>query len=247
MAYRRSRRTARRTRRTSRKKGTVLQQLKKYVKKELNDAVEHKCVTIGNTLLKSDETGYRIDSIGKNITNGVTDAGRIGNTIHLSRVTCRYVFSASLTTGVDVTTRWPPVTLKMFLVELKEGLPTLGSVWFKAFDRGDDDPVVPLSNDSINDGRRVINTDSFKILGAYSKTLTPSLQVPYHQFTGKFNVKLNKKLTYIHNGTADAYPYQVTPTIFLVYYFYTGFTSSAEAPELDYEMRVRTSQYFKDT
>jgi len=246
MAYRRTRRTTRRTRRTARKKGTVLQQLKKYVKKELNDTIEHKCVTFGTTLLKSDEIGYSIKSIGQDITSGVTDGGRIGNSIHLTRVTCRYVFSANLTTDVDVTTRWPPVTLKMFLVQQKEGSSTIANVWFKAFDRGDDDPVVPLNNDTINDGRRVINTDSFKILGSYTKTLTPSLQVPYQQHTGKFNIKLNKKLTYIHNGSTSAYPYQVIPTIFLVYYFYTGFTSTAEAPELDYQVRVRGSQYYKD-
>jgi len=248
MAYRRTKRTTRRTRRTARKKGTVLQQLKKYVKKELNEAVEHKCVTFGTTLLRSDELNYQIKSIGQDITSGVTDGGRIGNTIHLTRLTCRYVFSASLAADVDITTRWPPVTLKMFIIQEKEGGSSIAANWFKAFDRGDDDPVVPLTDDTINDGRRVINTDSYKILGAYSKTLTPTLHNPFQQFTGKFNVKMNKKkITYIHNGPLSSFPYQVIPSIFLVYYFYTGFTTDALTDKLDYKVRVRTAQYYLDT
>jgi len=248
MAYRRTKRTTRRTRRTARKKGTVLQQLKKYVKKELNEAVEHKCVTFGTTLLRSDELAYNIKSIGQDITSGVTDGGRIGNTIHLTRLTCRYVFSAKLGTDVDVTTRWPPVTLKMFIIQEKTSGSSIANEWFKAFDRGDDDPTVALDDGSINDGRRVINTDSFKILGAYSKTLMPTLEAPFRQFTGKFNVKLkNKKLTYIHNGPFSAFPYQVIPGIFLVYYFYTGITSDALTEKIDYQVRVRTAQYYLDT
>lgn len=248
MAYRRRARTIRRTRRTGRKKGTVLTQLKKYVKKELNAAVEHKSVTWGSTLSKGEEIPYRTNPIGCNITPGVTDGGRIGNTVHLSRITCRFVMSAKLGTDITVEDRWPPVTLKIFLIQSGNQSTTISTNWFKAFDQGSEDPYVELTNESINDGRYVVNTDSFKILGAYSKTLKPSLSAPLSQYTGKCTFKLNnKKLTFIHNGTSNSVPFQVIPGLDIVYYFYTGFTAEAESPKYDYDVRMRTFQYYKDT
>jgi len=251
MAYRKRTRRIRRTRRTTRKKRTVNNSLvtKSFLKKTLAKTVESKRNTYNSSLEHTDEVPYLAHQIGRFIVPGVTDEGRIGNTIHMTGINIRYVFTAALSTDVLVSTRWPPVTLKMFVVQAKNNFFTLTSQWFKAFDAGNTDPVVPITDESINDGRRVLNTDTFTILGTHTRKLMPELGKPLTQTTGKFSVpfKQHKKMVFTSNNTSANGSADIVPPIFVVYYFYTGFLAGSRDPVLEYGCRAAITTYYKDT
>jgi len=250
MAYRKKTRRIRRTRRTTRKKRTVSNALvtKSFLKKTLAKSIESKRNTHNVALEHTDEVPYLLDLVGRYIVPGVTDEGRIGNTIHLTGVNVRYVFTAALSTDVLVTTRWPPVTLKMFLIQSKNNFFTPTSQWFKSFDSGNTDPTVPLTDESINDGRRILNTDNFTVLGSHTHKLMPELGKPLVQYTGMMRVPLkNKKMVFNSNNTSANGTADIMPPIYLVYYFYTGFLAGSRDPALEWGCRASITTYYKDT
>jgi len=253
MAYRRSIRRTRRTRRTGRRKrivskGSTALVTKSFLKKTLAKTVESKRNSNLTTLTSESETPYIVSHIGQYITPGVTDEGRIGNTIHLTGIAVKYVFNCQLSLSLIPSTRWPPVTLKMFLVQSKNNYTLPQGQWFKTIGSGDTTVYTELSDETINAGLLVLNTDGYTILGAKSIKLDPDVSQPLRQVTGSWSVKLrNKKMTFLSNSLIQNGNSQINPPIYLVYYFYTGYEATERDPVLQYGARFSTTTYYKDT
>jgi len=244
MAFRKTRvrRTFRRRRpkRATKKKALVTKQ---YLNKVLNKTIEHKRTCQLDSFTKSiAETGlgYYRYNIGGNISPGTTDKGRIGNSILLTGFSCQYVFQA----GSSVLAV-PPFTMKMFLVQMKSTFAVPDDVWFKSIDAGVTNAYEPLSIASFQDGRRIMNTDSYRVLGAKSVTLKPSAGTnAFQQASGKFFVKLPKiEMKFLSNVAAGTG--EIIPGIYLVMYVYTGASSYSENDE--WQIRMCNRAYYMDT
>jgi len=231
----------RRTRRAKKTKRALV--TKTYLNKVLNKHVEHKRTSSIDSFTKTSALaglGYFRFNLGGNITPGTTDKGRIGSQIVLTGFSCSYVFQAATTIAAA-----PPYTMKMFLVQMKSTFAVPDDVWFKTFDAGAPNAYEPLSISSFQDGRRALNTDSFKVLGTKSVTLNPSSQSnAFRQSTGKFYVKLPKvEMKFLTNDSAGTQ--EIIPGIYLVMYVYTGSPTYSELDEFQIRMCNRT--YYMDT
>jgi len=218
---------------------------KQYLKKTLSKAVEGKrsCVLGDFSQANAiDGSGYYRFHVGAFITPGTTDAGRIGNTVHLTGFKVRYVYQATNALEAGV-----PRTLRFFLVQMKSMFATPDDIWFKSFNSGATNVYHPLTQDRIQDGRYLLNTDCFRILGRKDVTLTPnSLNNPYRIATGVFNVKLPNIMTkFLSNSNVGNGTGEVIPNLFFVMYNYSGNTENAA--DGTWQVRMCMSTYYKDT
>ena len=163
----RSRRPLRRRRRTRNSKALAT---RAYVRKLTARVQESKRTAINGVLDETDIDGWQSTYIGQNITVGVTDKGRIGNTINLTGIVVRWKIASYF---VDDQAVIP--TVHIAIVQPKNGYSPPHSRFYKTFDAGLDDPYEVLDKDSMNDGRRWLNTDDLKILKYYKK------KIPKHE------------------------------------------------------------------
>jgi len=252
MAYRRSIRRIRRTRRTGRKKRIVNKTnnalvTKSFLKKTLAKAIESKRVTVLRTLENSSETGYTTEQLGTFITPGVTDQGRIGNTIHLTGLQVRYHFQTSVGAEPSTADLRPPITLHMFLVQSKNNWTNPSSTWFKSVSSGIEDPYEPLTNDNIQTGILILNTDMFTVLGHHKRTIqcTEDRKIASHNGIAKFNLK-NKKMVFNSNSLSINGVGEIVPAIYLVTYFYHGIKPEFLNTNVQFGVRQAVSLYYKD-
>jgi len=240
----RARRPLRRRRKSRARKSKTLA-TKSYVNKMVSKATESKRTTSLYTLVDSDAStgaGYLFHVVGQNISVGVTDRGRIGNTIHLTGVQVRWV---ALMEWVDAGAR--DATINIVFVRPKNNYSAPHSRWFKSFDNALDDPYEPLSVESMNDGRRWINTDDLILLKHYKKTIyRRDGGIDKQTANGIAKLPLNKmKMIINQNGTSAPSFSDISPAIW-VYMYVTLNDDAAYSESNAFTTDYAVSTYYRD-
>jgi len=243
----RKKRTMRRRKVYRRKRGTSNLVTKAFLAKKLARTIESKRVSLTSSFTSTSETAAQVQMVGQYIVPGVTDQGRIGNTIHLTGVQIRYHYAYELGEFFTETEKAPPITLHMYLVQAKNNFVLPQVQWFKSIDAGDANPYQELNADTINEGTYILNTDHFKVLGHHSRRLQPDCckRLVSTRGIAKFPMK-NVKMVFQSNSTDLNGIAEITPQIYLVTYFYTGITPTGLSINLDFGVRKMMSIYYKD-
>lgn len=243
---RRQRRTRRRTRRL--RKPNLTRSIKAVMNTQIYKALESKCVT--SNLLGLNNVTETIPSfvsqvLYQAVTPGVTDRGRTGNTIHATGVRVHYVYKYQFPNSGDLYST-EPMTLHMFIIKVKNPWVLPHTHWFKSLDRGAETPTVLLDRESIDDGRRVLNTDQFDVISHKTVTLQPTEEKPVVQHTGHFSVSLKRsKITYGSNSTFINGIGDLDKVYMFYAYVYTG-SGIDVLPPVNYGVRFGIYQYYKD-
>lgn len=220
---------------------------KQYLKKQLDKAIESKktCSIVGLTKLDLEAgTGYFRHRVGSFLTPGVTDNGRIGNTIHLTGVRVNYVFTATSATAATY-----PYVLNIMILKMKSQFAVPEDTFYKAFNMGAEEPYVPLTLSAIQDGRRIYNTESYNILAHKKVTLRPNLNTTsIATSTGKLALRLPRtEMKFFSNSTLINTATQIVPGIYIFMFVYTGSgTGYPEGDGQDFQIRACMSEYYKD-
>lgn len=243
----RMRRPLRRKRARRTRTKALTRAAKRAVKNIVYKDKESKCVTtlISNLNNISETIPDYVDQIlYLTSTPGVTDRGRIGNTIHATGCRVKYVFKYQFPNTAEYSTE--PLTLHMFIIKCKNTWQLPSSHWFKSLDRGVNDPYVPLERESIDDGRRVFNTDYYTILKHKTVTLQPTADSPVKQWTGDFSVSLKRQeIKFDSNDTAGNGIADLNHIYMFYAYVYSGTGIQINTP-VQYGARFAIYQYYKD-
>lgn len=234
--------------RRRRKRSTALSKTaKRVVKSMIYKDKESKCITNNITTLNNiSETipDYISQILYLDLVPGVTDRGRIGNTVHATGCRVSYVFKYQFPNTGEYSTE--PLTLHMFIIKCKNTWQLPASHWFKSLDRGAGDPYVALERESIDDGRRVYNTDMYTILKHKTVTLQPTIDSPVKQWTGNFATKFNRQeLKFDSNQTSGNGIADINHIYMFYAYVYSGSGLQINTP-VQYGARFAIYQYFKD-
>jgi len=238
-----------RARRTfSRKKrrvGKVTKTVKTYVQRSIASKLESKNVCIIDTITKAailDGLGYYRTAPAAIITPGVTDRGRIGDTVYLTGITIKYKFQADANSNFN-----SPITWHWYVVKMKSRFATPDDVWFKSFDSGAINAYVGLSQVAVQDGRRKLNTQAFTVLGHKKITLHPGSGTAYRQAkTGMMITRMKMlKQKFNTNSTVGSGLQEFTPGIYVIGYPYDG-DSENYAEYQDFAIRFCIDLTYKD-
>lgn len=258
MVYRKRTRTPmRRARRKFKRSKKTSLVTKSYLRKALVRTKESKSVSTlteglsiigGDSPLVNDITSYNIFSY---ITPGVTDAGRIGNTIELSAVGVKWISNSGCIPGTEsLTNRYRDVHLHVYLVMAKNNYLLPQTYWYNAFNRGAETPYVALNTENIGDGRRTINTSQIKILGHKRIKLgQPNNNTLEYQRDGTILFKCKKTVKINSNSTDANGNAECNPPIYLIMYLQDPGTQLDSGPFLSFQnVQVSTSitTYYKD-
>lgn len=250
MAYTKRKRTYARRRRPlrRRKRGTNLSKtVKRTVNKLIYKAKESKCVCsnlLGLTNVGESTPDFVNQTLYVNVTPGVTDRGRIGNTINATGIRVNYVTKVQFPNTGDYAVE--PTTLHMFIIKVKNNWLSPHIYWFKSLDRGIADPYVPLDRENIDDGRRVLNTDMYTVVKHKTVTLQPSAIKPVVQVTGQFTANLRRAEIKFNSNDVSTQGIADLNHVYMFYaYFYTGSGNSVALP-INQAARFAVYQYYKD-
>lgn len=231
------RRTRRRLFRRARKSPLAS---KAYVRKLTNKAVEAKRTTSLYELAQDSTTPYNAHIVGQNINVGITDKGRIGNTINLTGIGIRWklesLWNDSLATN--------PV-VHIVIVEPKNGWFTPASRFWKAFDNGLPNPTEILDLTSMNDGRRVLNTEDLIIHKHYKRTCHKISDQIAGIYTGNCSMKLKRTVKINNNGTGTISPGDVSIPLYVYMFVVLGDEGKYDVNN-QFTLSTAVNTYYKD-
>lgn len=228
----RARRKLSRTRK--RRTGGVSKSTKAYVKKAISRKLESKMVQYSNAFYNSSEDNvYNSHLCYSTCSVGVTDRGRIGNSIYPTKIVLKYKIQCDHTAlnPVDLPEPQgiPTIWFNMFLIKQKSNFgfdPPYQ--WFKAKDRGSEFPTLPLSFDNVQDGKNTLNTDAYTVIKMKKVPVTITLDHREEIKTGSM-VHVFKKLSKMilnENSTNVTDAATITPVYYVIMYPYWGKDSS---------------------
>lgn len=240
----RARRSLIRAKRKKTSARTVSKPVKNYVAKAIFSKLESKRICIIDVFNKNDAVdgiGYYRLAPQQFITPGVTDRGRIGDSIYLSAITIRYVVDQYITTNAN-----KPLYLHWYVVRMKSRFATPDDVWFQSFDAGATNTYVPLSQGAIQDGRRKLNTQAYTVLGHKAVKIHAGSGSSYAQcVTGKLTVPLkHQKAMFNTNSTTGSGLQEFSPGIYVIHYAYDG--GSNNYSDQDWNQRFCIEMSYKD-
>lgn len=242
----RARRNRRRRRRPLRRSKKLARTVTSAIRREVYKAKEGKCVTGELFLTNVGETTptYVNEILYLEVYNGTTDRGRIGNTIHATGIRVNYVFTYKFPNNGDLFST-EPMILHMVLIQVKNPWVLPHTHWFKSFDRGANEPTVPLERTFIDDGRRVFNTDQYTVLKHKTVSLQPTDDRPATSTTGYFTHNMKRtEIKFDSNGNTNSIA--DLNKIYMFYaYVYTGTGFEVVTPA-QYGARFAIYQYYKD-
>lgn len=254
----RARRNLKRPRRVTRRKSRALA-TKAYVQKAVARKQDSKMCQFSDAFYANSENPtYRMYTMYKWSTPGVTDRGRIGNTIWATKIVVRFVInvqhfsdpptSSEATQNYDKLTpeSVPPFWVKMFLVQRKSGTGDLKDSWFNEKDRGVDFPVMGLTPEHIQDGCNTINVADKTILKYKTVSVRVTRDNRQNLLTGSFTYRFPKakKITLNDNEFDNAVDDRlINPNIQFVIYPYWGYNAQHGSA---WGIRYSMYQYYKD-
>ncbi|AXH78114.1 MAG: putative capsid protein [Persevirus truchatis] len=251
-ARRRSTRSTRRKRVSTRRKKSTTLATKAYVQKAITKKQESKMVQISgdfNSELESfPELWYTRHALYQQCLPGVTDRGRIGDTIYATGINVMYKIQAIR--QIDMSAEESrPITFKLFVIHQKNSYQVPTENWFKGKDRGASDPSEPLAQEFVQNGLNVLNTDAFKILGHKNITIRPTPKEPYHMRTGRMWVPLRQMKINLQNNLQSGQNgiEQIMPLLWFVAYPYWGDEGEDGAIyQGKWQMKYSIQQHYKD-
>lgn len=205
-----------------------------------------------NTEAEGDNGGvYNRLYMYRNTSVGVTDRGRIGDTIWGTKIVVKYKFAGEHFAGdpenpdLLVPDSLPAIYMKIFLVKIKSNYADLALAWFKAKDRGTELPVLPLTPTNIQDGKNVLNTDVMTIVKMKTVKMKLSRDNRNEIITGAMVHRFKKpvKITIRENSTNVNDVNTIDPLYQVIMYPYWGTDSQWGG---DWGMEYSIQQYYKD-
>jgi len=241
-AYRKKRASSTRRKRVMRKSPLAT---KAYVRKAVVSKMESKQGNQTLTYNQNSEADYVRNAILAFITPGVTDKGRIGDSIYLTWFNVKVVFTVKAL-AVDCM----PATLHMYLVKCKSGVNVPDDTFYRKYDNGAEDPYKPLDYTNIQAGNNTINTKQFSVLWHRQKTLLTALNnEPRKRVVCNWSYRFPKmtKCRFDSNDTGSAGITEITPGIFLYTFVYTGEGSRSEMQtNMEFDIDGIITTHYKD-
>lgn len=247
---------SRKKRRVSTRK--VPKATKKYVLAQISKKQESKMAQFSDNLFWNEEP---TDSFNPNISFGlwnpisvgVTDRGRIGNEIWATKISCMYKISADWVAGdpelpdlLVPIEGLAPLVFKMFLIKRKANLAGTREQWFKAKDRGQEYPFLPMTLENVQNGRNKLNTDFYDVVATKNVTVRLTRDKRREVITGQFNYRWKKPIKVIlnQNNTEVNNTFVKTPLYDIIIYPYWGSSDSGWGGQWGIE--TSTMMYYKD-
>jgi len=228
----RARRPLRR-RKTRRGSSKVPKATKAFVKKAISTKMESKMVQLSaqHSSIEEGLPVYKKYPMYAQSAVGVTDRGRIGNTIFATKIVVKYKISVEWD---DIDPENPdilvpeqglvPIWFNFFLVRKKTNSINIEDQWFKPKDRGQEFQAEPLDFSNVQNGLNVLNTDMYTVLAMKKVRMHIDRQSRTDRKTSAFVYRFKKPLK-IHlqeNSTNVTDTALISPLIELVMYPYWG-------------------------
>lgn len=254
MVFRKRARARRPLRRRKTRRGTskVPKATKAFVQKAISRKMESKMVQESDAFFwNSEDAIYNRKYMYAASAVGVTDRGRIGNTIWGTKIVVKYKISGEHFAGdpenpdLLVPDSLPAFYCKIFLVKIKSNYADILEQWFKSKDRGSEFPVLPLNEVNIQNGLNVLNTDFFNIIKMKTVKMKLTRDNRNEVITGAMTHRFKKpiKITLNENSTNVTDANTIDPLMQVLIYPYWGTPSQWGG---SWGIQYSIQQYYKD-